>query len=35
MEKFQDTIKEMAADGKLAEISIRWFDKDITTITAE
>lgn len=35
MEKIQNTIKEMAADGKLAEISTKWFGKDITTIAAE
>ncbi len=28
----QDTLEEMAADGKLAEISQKWFGKDITTI---
>lgn len=35
MEKIQDTLKEMAKDGKLAEISNRWFGKDITTVAAE
>lgn len=35
MKKIQDTLKEMAQDGKLAEISTKWFGKDITTITAE
>lgn len=28
----QSTLEEMAADGKLAEISDKWFGKDITTI---
>jgi polar amino acid transport system substrate-binding protein len=28
----QDTLEEMAQDGKLAEISTQWFGKDITTI---
>lgn len=32
MQKFQDTLEEMAADGSLAEISEKWFGKDITTI---
>lgn len=32
MEKVQKTLEEMAEDGKLAEISTKWFDKDITTI---
>ncbi len=35
MEKIQDTLKDMAKDGKSAEISAKWFGKDITTITAE
>lgn len=35
MEKIQDTLKEMAKDGKLAEISTKWFGKDITTITTK
>lgn len=35
MEKIQETLKEMAADGKLAEISTKWFGKNITTISAE
>lgn len=30
--KVEDTLKEMAADGKLAEISTKWFGSDITTI---
>jgi len=32
MQKIQDTLKEMAKDGALAEISKKWFDEDITTI---
>lgn len=32
MQKFQDTLNEMAADGTLADISTEWFGKDITTI---
>ena len=32
MQKVQKTLKEMATDGKLAEISTKWFGKDITTI---
>ena len=32
MQKFQETLEEMASDGKLAEISTNWFGKDITTI---
>ena len=35
MEKIQDTLKEMAKDGKLAEISTNWFGKDITTVSVE
>jgi len=31
-DKIQSTLEEMARDGKLAEISIKWFDKDITTV---
>lgn len=32
MEKFQETLEAMAKDGKLAEISTKWFGKDITTV---
>ncbi|MGE5614671.1 MAG: amino acid ABC transporter substrate-binding protein [Bacillota bacterium] len=32
MNKVQDTLKSMAKDGKLAEISEKWFGKDVTTI---
>jgi polar amino acid transport system substrate-binding protein len=32
MNKVQDTLKSMAKDGALAEISEKWFGKDITTI---
>lgn len=32
MLKIQDTLKEMAKDGTLAEISKKWFNEDITTI---
>lgn len=32
MQKVQDTLEEMAADGKLAEISEKWFGKDITVV---
>ncbi len=32
MQKVQETLNEMAEDGKLAEISTKWFDRDITTI---
>lgn len=32
MEKFQEILKEMAKDGKIAEISKEWFGEDITTI---
>lgn len=31
-DKVQETLEEMAADGTLAEISIKWFGKDITVI---
>lgn len=31
-DKVQKTLKEMAADGTLASISEKWFEKDITTI---
>lgn len=31
-DKVENTLKEMAADGTMAEISNKWFDKDITTI---
>ncbi|MEY8426593.1 amino acid ABC transporter substrate-binding protein [Lachnospiraceae bacterium 46-15] len=31
-DQVQDTLKDMAADGTLAEISNKWFGKDITTI---
>lgn len=31
-DKVENTLKEMAADGKLAEISDNWFGKDITII---
>ncbi len=31
-DKVQATLEEMAADGTLAEISIKWFGTDITTI---
>lgn len=31
-DKVNDTLKAMAKDGKLAEISTKWFGKDITTI---
>jgi polar amino acid transport system substrate-binding protein len=30
--KVQETLESMAKDGKLAEISNEWFDKDITTV---
>lgn len=30
--KIIDTLKEMAADGKLAEISTKWFGEDVTTL---
>lgn len=32
MKKFEDTLKEMAEDGTLAQIANKWFEKDITTI---
>ena len=32
MTKINDTLKEMAKDGKIAEISNKWFGKDISTI---
>ncbi len=32
MQKVQDTLNEMAADGALAEISDKWFGKDITVV---
>ena len=32
MNKVNDTLKEMAGDGKMAEISNKWFGKDISTI---
>ncbi len=31
-DEVQGALEDMAADGTLAEISIKWFDKDITTI---
>ncbi len=31
-DKVQETLEDMAADGTLAEISIKWFGKDITVI---
>lgn len=31
-DEVQKTLEEMAKDGKLAEISTKWFSKDITTI---
>ena len=31
-DKVYGTLKEMKADGKLAEISTKWFGKDITTV---
>lgn len=33
MTKINDTLKEMAKDGKIAEISNKWFGKDISTIS--
>lgn len=30
-DQIQDTLKEMAEDGTIAEISTKWFDEDITT----
>jgi polar amino acid transport system substrate-binding protein len=32
MQKVQDTLDAMAKDGKMAEISNKWFGKDITTV---
>jgi polar amino acid transport system substrate-binding protein len=32
MQKFQTTLDDMAKDGKLAEISNKWFGKDITVV---
>lgn len=32
MEKIMETLKEMKEDGKLAEISTKWFEEDVTTI---
>lgn len=32
MKKFQETLEEMAKDGKVAEISNEWFGENITTI---
>ena len=31
-DKFQETLETMAEDGKLGEISTKWFDKDITVV---
>lgn len=31
-DKIYGTLKEMKADGKLAEISTKWFGKDVTTV---
>ena len=31
-DKIQETIKAMKADGKLAEISTKWFGSDVTTV---
>lgn len=31
-QKFQETLSAMAKDGKLAEISTKWFGKDVTTV---
>lgn len=33
MEKFQETLDAMAKDGKLAEISNKWFGKDVTSLS--
>lgn len=33
--KIEDTLKDMAKDGKLAEISTKWFGEDVTTIVEE
>jgi polar amino acid transport system substrate-binding protein len=35
IEKVQNTLEEMAKDGKLKTISTKWFGKDITTIVAK
>jgi len=35
MTKIQETLEAMAKDGKLAEISTKWFGNDITTIAAK
>lgn len=32
MTKVQETLDAMAKDGKLAEISGKWFGKDVTTV---
>lgn len=32
MQKVQETLNAMAKDGKLAEISNKWFGKDVTTV---
>jgi polar amino acid transport system substrate-binding protein len=32
-DKIQSTLEDMAKDGKIAEISNKWFGKDITTIS--
>ncbi|NLC67785.1 MAG: amino acid ABC transporter substrate-binding protein [Clostridiaceae bacterium] len=32
MQKIQETLNDMAKDGTLAQISIKWFDEDITTV---
>jgi len=32
MEKIMETLKEMKEDGKMAEISTKWFEEDVTTI---
>jgi len=32
MQKVQGTLNEMSKDGKLAEISTKWFDRDITIV---
>ena len=33
-DKVNETLKEMKADGTLAEISEKWFGEDVTTIEA-
>ena len=33
MQKVQEALESMAKDGKLAEISTKWFGKDITTVS--